>query len=297
MSAMNRRSFGVLLALLLAACHEDATIAGAAPDAAAATTTPPVGDAAIAVVEDLAAAPSPPDLGPPDLTINPVALCPVEPMDQLYSGPLPPNPFGALPAAGPCIAAPHDVIILLGCPNNADGTPATCQTTRADDAVKFMQAGYGDQFITSGAAVHNQYVEADTLKQLLIDRGVPATSIVAETRAQHTDENIYYSTRIMESRGWTNAIVISDTPGQLIYEATCDSNCCVDLGRLTVLDFDVGGSTVAEAHYVRYPWAAPMGTAECAQIEMPLKAMCVNLPMRQSCAANFQLPPAVDAGM
>jgi hypothetical protein len=213
-------------------------------------------------------------------------------MIDLYSGPLPPNPYGSFPKATACVASAHDAIIVLGCPNNDDGTPSSCQNKRADIAVKLMAAGLANRFIPSGAAVHNAYVEADTLKQLLIARGVLPASIFPETKAMHTDENIYYSTQIMESQGWTSAFVVSDDPGHLVMTALCDSNCCVDLGRLTVFAFtlpDLGATLVG--HYALYPWAASVSMAECARIEAVTKFMCINLATRKACAANLQLPP------
>lgn len=232
-----------------------------------------------------------------DLSLLPeVTACPVDPMDQLYSGFLPPNPYGAIPAAGACIDRPHDVVIVLGCPNNGDGSPATCQIARADQAAKYFNAGYSTHFITSGAAVANSYVEAVTLKQLLVDRGIPSASILTEQRARHTDENLYFSTRIMEAEGWKSAIVVSEDPGHLILSATCDSNCCVALGRLTALTFTVGGTAIVSAHYVRFPWAAAISTGECDQIKLVTKAMCINLSSRLACASNLQIGSALDAG-
>lgn len=225
-----------------------------------------------------------------------VAECPVAPMDQLYSGALPPNPYGTLPAASACVDAPHDVLIVLGCPNNSDGSPANCQIARANLAVSFFNAGYASHIITTGAAVQNANVEAVTLKQLLVDRGIPATAILTEQRAAHTDENLYFSTRIMESNAWQSAIVISDDAGQLLFSATCDSNCCVSLGRLTALGFTVAGNVIKAAHYARYPWAQAVVESECAQIQMPLKLMCSNLASRLACAGNVQVGDALDAG-
>src|SRR5207249_3761114 len=81
--------------------------------------------------------PSMPDLAPPvDLTLPPdlafvpapVASCPVPTMDQLYPGGFPPNPYAAGPNADACLVDLHDVIMVLGCPSNANGTPSTCQT-------------------------------------------------------------------------------------------------------------------------------------------------------------------------
>lgn len=222
-------------------------------------------------------------------TINPVSYCPVPPMDQLYTGIIPPNPYGPITAADACINKKHDGIIVLGCPNNADGSAANCQKARADMAVSFRNAGFGDRIITSGAAVHNAYVEADTLKQLLVDRGVPASDIFTETQAAHTDENLYFSTIIMKKQGWTNAIVVSEDPGHLILSATCDSNCCVDLGRLTALQFDVAGTTIKAGHYALFPYAQAVSAAECTAIKFPSKVMCSNLGSRLACAGNIKV--------
>lgn len=213
-------------------------------------------------------------------------------MTTLYPDKWPPDPYGPKPAATSCVAAPHDVIIVLGCPNDDDGAPSACQEKRADIAVGLMNAGFGHRFITSGAAAHNAYVEADTLRDLLLMRGVPADDVFTEERAEHTDENIYYSTQIMLSHGWTNAVVVSDDPGHLMLTTLCDANCCVDLGRLTVFEFTLsGGATVLAGHYALYPYTPEVSAAECDQIEIPSKFMCVNLPMRRACKGRLELSP------
>ena len=227
--------------------------------------------------------------GQPTTGPNPVSLCPVPPMDQLYGGALPTNPYAAAPAAPDCIAHAHDVIIVLGCPSNEDGSPSACQTARADIAVQLMSRGYGSQFITSGGAVHNAHVEADSLEALLIERGVAKASVHTEPQAEHTDENLYFSGLIMKSKGWTNALVVSDDAGHLVMTAVCDSNCCVEAGRFTVFEFPVGNTTQKAAHYVLYPYASTVSTAECDVIRSPLKFMCTNLGGRRACANNFQL--------
>jgi hypothetical protein len=235
------------------------------------------------------------DSGPPEPVIQPtlpVTSCPTDSMLDLYPGMWPPQPYGPKPDATACVATEHDVIIVLGCPNDAGGQPSSCQTKRADIAVALRDAGYGKRFITTGGAVHNQYVEADTLKALLVARGVAEKDVLTDTKAEHTDENIYYATQIMKAQGYTNALVVSDDPGHLVLTAICDSNCCVDLGRLTVFEFAIaGGTKVLAGHYALYPWTPEVTQAECAQIEIGSKFMCVNLPTRKACAANFQLAP------
>lgn len=217
------------------------------------------------------------------------ALCPMPAMTQLFDGPFPPNPYAAAIAADACVSAAHDVIILLGCPNDDNGAPSACQKKRVDLGMSLKNAGWGSRFITTGGAVHNAFVEAETLKQLLVDKGVSASDIFVEPLAQHTDENIYYSTKIMESEGWESALVVSDDPGHLVMTALCDSNCCVDLGRLTVVSLPVAGGSAVTGHYSRYPWGQAVSVAECDLLKQPLKFMCVNLATRKACKASFQL--------
>lgn len=243
------------------------------------------------------------DLGPADLPpagdgAQPPdpATCTVPLMPALYPGGGPPNPYGPLPAADACVALRHDVIIVLGCPNNADGTPSACQQKRADLGMALLAAGLGDRFITSGSAVANPYVEAETLRDLLIARGVPAEHILTEPKARHTDENLYYSTDLMQAQGWRSALVVSDDPGHLILTAVCDSNCCVARGRLTVLTLPVllpghmAPAPHAVGHYALFPHAQSVSAAECTFIESPLKFMCVNLKTRLACAGRLMLP-------
>lgn len=222
----------------------------------------------------------------------PVTSCPTSSMVDLYPGQWPPNPYGEKPAATACVAAPHDAIIVLGCPNDDDGAPSACQTKRADLAVALKDAGFGNRFITTGAAVHNAYVEADTLRDLLVARGIAPADILTDTKAEHTDENLYYATQIMQAQGWTNALVVSEDPGHLVLTALCDSNCCVDLGRMTLFEFPIaGGATVLAGHYALYPYTPEVAKAECDQIEIPTKFMCVNLPGRRACKDGFQFGP------
>ena len=224
---------------------------------------------------------------PPDPAVE---SCPVSSMVELYPDKWPPDPYGPKPAATSCVETEHDVIIVLGCPNEDDGTPSACQMARADIAVEMMDAGYGRRFITTGGAVHNAFVEAETLASLLVERGVPESDILQEPKAEHTDENIYWATQIMLQEQYRSAVVVSDDRGHLLLTALCDSNCCVDLGRLTVFEFPVSdGAPVLAGHYALYPYATEVSDAECEQIATSTKFMCVNLPERKACAADFQL--------
>jgi DUF218 domain-containing protein len=231
---------------------------------------------------------APPSAGFPDAGTAAAAACEVPPMDQLYSGAWPPNPWAPALIAAPCMTQRHDAIIVLGCPSNADGSASDCQRSRAQMAASLYAQGFAANLIATGAAAHNAWVEADALTALLTARGVPGAAIVREPLAMHTDENLYYSSRIMQQRGWISALVVSDDPGHLVFTAVCDSNCCVKLGRLTVVELP---DQTRVGHYVLYPQAEQVGPAECAQIRAPEKFMCTNLLDRKACADFFQLRP------
>lgn len=233
------------------------------------------------------AAPIPPP--PLPMGASEVALCPIPSMLEAFPGQYPNNANDPQPLASDCVTQKHDVIMVLGCPNDDNGAPSACQITRADIAVALKTAGYGDRFITTGGAVHNAWVEADTLRDLLIARGIDATQIMTEPLAEHTDENIYHSTKIMEQHDMVSAMVVSDQSAHLVLTGVCDSNCCVDLGRLSVFDVPVASGRVSIGHYVRFPWAIPITADECTQIQIPSKFMCTNLSTRRACKDNFQL--------
>jgi len=217
-----------------------------------------------------------------------VVTCATPSFIEQYPPPFPPFPYGQWPVVSGCLDAPHDVIIVLGCPSESDGDPAPCQKKRAEIADQLYEAGWAERLIVTGAAVHTPYVEADALAALLVLRGVPDAAIVREPLARHTDENIYYATRIMQREGWRSAIVVSEDPGHLMFTGLCDANCCVGLGRMTLVGFPVAGLTVVNAgHYALSPPGPDVTAEECAHLAS--LALCVNLDDRLACEDDFQL--------
>src|SRR5947209_11080186 len=77
---------------------------------------------------------------PPDA--GTAAACEVPPMDQLYAGAWPPNPWAPALLAAPCMTQPHDAIIVLGCPSEADGGASDCQVKRVEIASGLIAHGY-----------------------------------------------------------------------------------------------------------------------------------------------------------
>lgn len=106
-------------------------------------------------------------------------------------------------------AAHFDAIIVLGSPANPDGSPGPEQRERTLEGVREYKAGVAPHLIMSGGAAHNQYAEGHVMADLAEHTGVPKTAIVEEDSSQNTIQNAYYSVKIMQSRGWRSAEVVS----------------------------------------------------------------------------------------
>jgi uncharacterized SAM-binding protein YcdF (DUF218 family) len=105
--------------------------------------------------------------------------------------------------------AHFDTIIVLGTPANPDGTPSPEQRERTLEGIHEYKAGVAPALILTGAAAHNQFVEAHVMATLALSQGVPPAAIIEEDRAQNTIQNIFYSRQIMSNFGWKSAEIVS----------------------------------------------------------------------------------------
>jgi uncharacterized SAM-binding protein YcdF (DUF218 family) len=102
-----------------------------------------------------------------------------------------------------------DTILVLGNPANPDGTPGPEQRERTLEAVREFKAGVAPRIIFSGAAAHNQFVEAHVMATLALAQGVPPDAVIEEDQALTTIQNIFYAQRIMAAHHWGSVEVVS----------------------------------------------------------------------------------------
>ena len=92
-----------------------------------------------------------------------------------------------------------DFIIILGCGIRGDGTPTPLLRGRIDRALAFAekqkaQTGRDVTFVTSGGQGPDEVVsESASMKQYLLEHGVPEERIVEEDRSTDTAENMRFS--------------------------------------------------------------------------------------------------------
>jgi uncharacterized SAM-binding protein YcdF (DUF218 family) len=102
-----------------------------------------------------------------------------------------------------------DTLVVLGCPTMADGSPSPEERARVMEGVRELNRGVSRHIIMTGAAAHNQFVEAHAMAILAEANGVPAYAILQENQANDTIQNIFYSNKIMEASGWHTTEIIS----------------------------------------------------------------------------------------
>ncbi len=103
-----------------------------------------------------------------------------------------------------------DAIIVLGTPADSDGNPTPSQLERVSEGVREYQRGIASHLIFTGAAAHNQFVEAEVMARVAEAQGVPASVIFTETRALDTIQNACYSARILKAHNWHSVEVVSN---------------------------------------------------------------------------------------
>lgn len=105
----------------------------------------------------------------------------------------------------------NNVLIILGYPANNEGEPGPILKSRLDKGVELFNAGGFDKMIVTGAAVYNNYVEAQVMAAYCIKKGVNADDIIMEPRARNTFENARMARDIMRRNGYSYATVVTSS--------------------------------------------------------------------------------------
>ncbi|HZQ41841.1 MAG TPA: YdcF family protein [Acidobacteriaceae bacterium] len=116
--------------------------------------------------------------------------------------------YDAIPTANTKLTH-FDTLIVLGTPCTAEGKPSPEQRERVLEGVREFRAGVAAHMIVTGGAAHNEFYEADCMKRLAVEQGVPADDVIEEKLAKDTIQNIWFSKQIMDAHGWRSAEVVS----------------------------------------------------------------------------------------
>ncbi len=119
-----------------------------------------------------------------------------------------------------------DYIIVLGCGIRKDGTPTPLLAGRLDRAYRFYQeqirqTGKAPLFITSGGQGPDEVIsESESMKNYLMDKGVPAEHILQEQRSATTYENMLYSKQVIMDAAADDRTADPGEAGKILFATT-----------------------------------------------------------------------------
>jgi uncharacterized SAM-binding protein YcdF (DUF218 family) len=108
------------------------------------------------------------------------------------------------------VRTPADVILVFGAAVWPGERPSPILLSRIQSGVELYKQGYADTLILSGGLGGNPPTEAEVMRRVAIQLGVPEAAILLEDQSHSTEQNVRNSASIMEARGWTSALLVSD---------------------------------------------------------------------------------------
>lgn len=103
-----------------------------------------------------------------------------------------------------------DALVVLGAAVWEGERPSPSLRRRAAHAAKLYHSGRAGLVVGSGGLGRHPPSEAEMIRRLLTEAGVPATAILCEDRSSTTLENVLFSARLLKARGIGRVIVVSD---------------------------------------------------------------------------------------
>ena len=114
--------------------------------------------------------------------------------------------------AGPLnVSAPPrsaDAIVVFAGGVGESGKAGGGAQERLKKAVDLYKAGAADYLVLSSGYVYS-FREADVMRALAMDQGVPAGHIVVEERATNTYQNVTFVDQILKARRWRSILLVS----------------------------------------------------------------------------------------
>lgn len=102
-----------------------------------------------------------------------------------------------------------DAIIVLGSAVYRGERASPSLSARIQRGIDLYRAGYAPHLILSGGVGSNPPSEAEAMRRIALDSGVPASAIVLEDQSHSTEENLANAKLIMNTRGWRSALIVS----------------------------------------------------------------------------------------
>jgi uncharacterized SAM-binding protein YcdF (DUF218 family) len=105
---------------------------------------------------------------------------------------------------------PHsaNAIVVFGGGVGETGSPGKSTIERARYAVELYKSGFADHIIFSSGYTY-KYNDAENMKLFAVSMGVPEKNIILEDKSSSTYENVMFSKKILDQRGWNSILLVS----------------------------------------------------------------------------------------
>lgn len=103
----------------------------------------------------------------------------------------------------------YDAIIVLGAQVKMDGTLSLQLTWRMDAALEAWQAHPCPVVVCGGQGVNEPGPEGEYMRDYLLEKGVPAEQILAETSSTNTRENLEHARELLDGGGAKTVLIVT----------------------------------------------------------------------------------------
>jgi uncharacterized SAM-binding protein YcdF (DUF218 family)/glycosyltransferase involved in cell wall biosynthesis len=104
--------------------------------------------------------------------------------------------------------AAADAIVVFAGGVGESGRAGGGQQERLRQAIDLYKEGYAHTLILSSGFVYS-FREAEVMRALAIDQGIPGTQIILEQHATNTHENVTFVHQILQEHGWRRVLLVS----------------------------------------------------------------------------------------
>jgi uncharacterized SAM-binding protein YcdF (DUF218 family) len=104
-----------------------------------------------------------------------------------------------------------DAVVVLGAALTAAGLPGPALKRRTEHGVAVLNERGAAYLVVSGGVTGPPPAEAEVMRGLALELGVPDERVVVEDRAVNTFENAVYTGRIIRERGWRQVVLVTDS--------------------------------------------------------------------------------------
>ncbi len=120
--------------------------------------------------------------------------------------------------------APYDAVIIPGMPYDSTTQQTKGFNARIVWAKKLYDAGIVKNIIFSGAACYTPYVEAEAMKLIAMEMGIPKERCFTEPKAEHSKENVYFGWLLAQKLGFKKVALASDPYQSFFLEGFIQAN-------------------------------------------------------------------------